>query len=219
MSANDTYYNVQWGLSHIHTDEAWEITTGSPSVKIAVIEINGFELNHPDLYYGNDTYANLSVSEFVDYESDTNHGPFNSHGTKVAGIIAAKTNNSIGIAGIAGGNGSEGSKIIPYRSVLESQDIQAIYDAVAKGAKVINMSCSAAESHQYNLAINYAYNNGVTIVCASGNNYSSQLLYPASHESTIAVGATDSLNYKATFSNYGSGLDLVAPGVGIWRNS
>ncbi len=217
MSVNDTYYNNQWGPRHIHADQAWEITTGLPSVKVAVIEINGFELNHPDLYYGDDTYANLSVSEFVDYEPNV-PSPTTSHGTKVAGIIGAKTNNSVGIAGIAGGYGSEGSKIIPYRSRTASSDISAIYDAVAKGAKVINMSYSVAESDQYNQAINYAYNNGVTIVCASGN-YSPELIYPASHESTIAVGAIDSLNYKATFSNSGSGLDLVAPGVGIWSTA
>lgn len=101
MSANDEYYNNQWGLSRIHADMAWDITTGSPSVKVAVIEINGFELNHPDLYYGADTYANLSVSEYVNYEPEI-PAPTSSHGTLVAGIIGAKTNNSVGIAGIAG---------------------------------------------------------------------------------------------------------------------
>ena len=202
MSPNDTYYNGQWGPTHIHADEAWEITTGTPSVKIAVIEGNGFELNHPDL--------NLSVSEGVVL------GPATMiHGTMVAGIIGAKTNNGIGIAGIAGGNNSEGSKIIPYHALYASQDIDAIYDAVAKGAKVINMSYTNNESSDYNRALTYAHNNGVTLVCASGNEHSPQIDFPASHEHTIAVGAIDSSNNLYPSSNYGEGLDLVDPGVNI----
>lgn len=204
MSPNDTYYHGQWALNHIDMDKAWEFTTGSPSVKIAVIEGDGFEQNHPDL--------NLSFSEGEDYVS----GPLaGAHGTLVAGIIGAKTNNWTGIAGIAGGNNSNGSKIIPYRALYASQDIAAIYDAVAKGAKVINMSYTVNESSDYNQALTYAHNNGVTLVCASGNNYSSQIAFPASHEHTIAVGAIDSSNDLYPSSNYGEGLDLVAPGVNI----
>lgn len=204
MSPNDTYYHGQWALNHIDMDKAWEFTTGSPSVKIAVIEGDGFEQNHPDL--------NLSFSEGEDYVS----GPLaGAHGTLVAGIIGAKTNNWTGIAGIAGGNNSNGSKIIPYRALYASQDIAAIYDAVAKGAKVINMSYTNNESSDYNQALTYAHNNGVTLVCASGNNYSSQIAFPASHEHTIAVGAIDSSNDLYPSSNYGEGLDLVAPGVSI----
>lgn len=204
MSPNDTYYHGQWALNHIDMDKAWEFTTGSPSVKIAVIEGDGFEQNHPDL--------NLSISEGEDYVS----GPLaGAHGTLVAGIIGAKTNNWTGIAGIAGGNNSNGSKIIPYRALYASQGINAIYDAVAKGAKVINMSYTVNESSDYNQALTYAHNNGVTLVCASGNEYSPQIDFPASHEHTIAVGAIDSSNDLYPSSNYGEGLDLVAPGVSI----
>ncbi len=212
ISANDSYYNSQWGLAHIYADAAWEITTGSPSVKVAVIEGEGFDLNHPDLHYGNDTYSNLSVSEYVDYVNPGNPTPTTVHGTEVAGIIAAKTNNGIGIAGIAGGNHSEGSKIIPYRAMQAGNTISAIYDAVAKGARVINMSYNVSESSSYNQALTYAYNNGVTLVCSSGKTGSSQISYPASHEHTIAVGAIDNSNNRASFSNFGDGLDLVAPG-------
>ncbi len=214
MSANDTYYSSQWGPGKIHADAAWEITTGSPSVKVAVIELDGFELNHPDLYYGNDTYSNLSVFEGVDYVSSTNHTPTNCHGTMVAGIIGAKTNNVTGIAGIAGGNNSGGCKIIPYRANTTANICSAIYDAVTKGAKVINMSFFCSWSYFIDTAITYAYNSGLTIVCGSGND-SSSIVYPASHESTIAVGAVGSNDIRASFSNYGEGLDLVAPGVDI----
>ena len=215
MSANDAFYYDQWGPDAIHADAAWEITTGSPSVKVAVIDTTGYELYHPDLYYGADNYANISVSEYVDYVYPNNPTPTSYHGTMVAGIISAKTNNMVGIAGIAGGNNSAGSKIIPYRAKTASQDILSIYDAVSKGVKVINMSFSVAGSSLFDTAIDYAYNNGVTIVCASGNEYSSQIDYPASHEHTIAVGSMTSSYRRATSSNYGEGLDLVAPGVGI----
>lgn len=219
MSPNDTYYNNQWGPGHIHADAAWEITTGSPSVKIAVIEDSGFELYHPDLNNGSDTYSNISVSEGVDYVFPFDFTPTGNHGTLVAGIIGAKTNNGIGIAGIAGGNNCEGSKIIPYHAISGSQTISAIRDAVDKGAKVINMSYSATENFFYNLALAYAHENGVTLVCSSGKTGDSIIAYPASSEYTIAVGAIDSSNDLAVGSNYGNGLDLVAPGDGIKSTS
>ena len=219
MSANDTYYSDQWGPGHIHADAAWEITTGSPSIKVAVIDSDGFELSHPDLYYGNDNYSNLNVLEYSDFISPTNHTPSGPHGTMVAGIIGAKTNNGTGIAGIAGGNNCAGSKIVPYRLTTASQCIQAIYDAVLKEVSIINMSFDTSESSNFNAAITWAYNNGVTIVCSTGNNSSSQVVYPASHEYTIAVGSIDASNYRWITSNYGSGLDLVAPGVSIKSTS
>ena len=203
MSPDDTYYGDQWGLNCIHVDGAWEITTGTSSVKVAVIDGEGFELSHPDLYYGNDTYSNISVSEGVDYVSSTDHTPTGKHGTMVAGIISAKTNNGICIAGIAGGNNCEGSKIIPYRALYASQSISAIYDAVAQGAKVINMSFTVSQSNLFDQALDYAYNYGVTVVCASGNDYSSQISYPASYEHTIAVGSINISKIKAPSSNYG----------------
>jgi hypothetical protein len=219
LSPNDTYYSDQWGPGHIHADAAWEITTGSPTVKVAVIEQSGFQLDHPDLYYGNDSYSNLSVSEGVDYVSSTDHTPTSNHGTMVAGIIAAKTNNQVGIAGVAGGNGSPGVKIVPYRISSVSHIASAIYDACDKGIRVINMSIDCSVCVFLNTAFTYAYNHGVIVVCASGNDSSSQLSYPAANEYTIAVGSISSGDYRASDSNYGEGLDLVAPGVGIFSTS
>lgn len=213
------YYYFQWAPQHIHANAAWEITTGSPSVKVAILDEDGFELNHPDINYGNDNYSNISVSEGVDYVNDTDHTPTGHHGTMVAGIIAAKTNNSIGIAGIAGGNHSAGVKIIPYRVGGSLNAISAIYDAIPKGVKVINISFDTSSSKNFNQAIAYAYNCGVTIVCATGNGYSSQLYYPASHENTIAVGSINIYDYRDSASNYGNGLDLVAPGEDIISTS
>lgn len=211
MYANDSLYYAQWGLGHIHADAAWEITTGSPSVKVAIIDIERVQKSHPDLSYGSDTYSNLSVSEGYDCDTDLP----SCHGTMVAGIIAAKTNNGTGIAGIAGGNHSEGSKLIPYCANNMLRISNAIYDAVYRGAKIINMSLDSPNSSMMEQAITSAYNNGVTIVCASGNSFNSSIVFPASHEHTIAVGAINSSHIRAPSSNYGNGLDLVAPGVDI----
>ena len=218
MSPNDPNYsnNYQWGLNHIDVDKAWEFTTGSPSVKIAVIDEDGFQLDHPDLYYGNDTYSNINVSEGLDYIDD----PItDNHGTMVAGIISAKTNNGIGIAGIAGGNHCEGSKIIPYRAKRSYDCALAVHDAVNKGAKVINMSFQGDQSQFFDDKLDEAYNSGVTLVCSSGKTGDSIIVYPASHEHTIAVGAINSSNDLIVGSNYGNGLDLVAPGSGIRSTS
>ena len=216
MSPNDPNYSNQWGLNHIDVDKAWEFTTGSPSVKIAVIDEDGFQLDHPDLYYGNDTYSNINVSEGLDYIDD----PItDNHGTMVAGIISAKTNNGIGIAGIAGGNHCEGSKIIPYRAKRSYDCALAVHDAVNKGAKVINMSFQCNQSQFFDDNLDEAYNSGVTLVCSSGKTGDSIIVYPASHEHTIAVGAINSSNDLIVGSNYGNGLDLVAPGSGIRSTS
>lgn len=216
MNANDPFFFYdQWGIQHIHANTAWEITTGSPSVKVAVIDPDGFEYNHPDLNYGNDNYSNISVLEGVNYVLPIDSIPEGSHGTMVAGVISAKTNNGIGVAGVAGGNNSAGSKIIPYKAVNSAQAISAIYDAINKGTKVINMSFSCPVSNGFNQAIVSAYNNGISIVCPSGNESSSQIDYPASNEYTIAVSSINRYDDVAINANYGSGLDLVAPGVSI----
>jgi subtilisin family serine protease len=210
MTANDTYISYQWHLSRINANAAWEITTGNPSIKVAVID-NGVELSHEDLYYGGDNYSNLSVAECVDYVSSTDHTPSSSHGTMVAGIIGAKTNNSVGVAGVAGGYGCSGARIISYRTdFTASQLASAVYSAVVNGVKVINISSGGGYSQTYSDLLDYAYNQGVTVVCGSGNDSSSSILFPASHQYTIAVGCTDYDNYR-NGSNYGSGLDLVAP--------
>lgn len=217
MSANDPHLlnNDQWGIYHINAHYAWNITTGSPSVKVAVIDIDGFEYHHPDIDYGNDSYSNISISEGIDYVSPNDSTPSDYHGTMVAGVIGAKTNNGVGIAGIAGGNNSEGSKIIPYNTSSACNAVCAIYDAISKGAKVINMSFSCDETTAFNQAITSAYNNGITMVCPTGKGGLSSILYPASHDLTIAVGSTDEYDHWASNSNYGTGLDLVAPGFHI----
>ena len=210
----------QWYLDNINAYDAWNITKGNPSVKVAVLD-SGVDSCHYDLHYGLDNYTHLDITNGYNYPNNTNYSapPFY-HGTLVAGILGAKTNNNRGIAGVSGGNDSAGITIIPFNvgnyEPSANYVISAINKAVEKGAKIINMSFGMAYNDGVASAINTAYNQGgLTILCATGNDYSSSIRFPASLSTTIAVGATNQSNLKADFSNYGNGIDLVAPGVDI----
>ena len=213
----------QWYLDQIYAYDAWNITTGSPSVKVAILD-SGVDSCHYDLHYGLDNYTHLDIPNGYNYPNNTNYStPLYYHGTMVAGILGAKTNNARGIAGLSGGNLFAGITLIPFNvgtyEPNTSYVINAIYKAIEEGAKIINMSFSFAYNQGVASAINAAYSDGITLFCATGNESSSSILFPASHQYTIAVGATNQSNQKANFSNYGNGIDLVAPGVDIISTS
>ena len=154
------------------------------------------------------------------YENNSNDCRTNYyHGTFVSGIIAAKTNNNSGIAGVAGGNNSKGVRILPYcvggYSPISSVIDDAIIDAVDKGAKIIQLSFSILQDDDIDDAIQYAYDNGVIVICAAGN-YFMEVQYPANNHNVVAVGAIDSNLSRADFSSYDdSNVNIVAPGVSI----
>lgn len=211
-------------LTTIKATTAWVLTTGNPNIKVAVLD-SGINRDHLDIGTGYDGYSNVSYTQGYDYIMNMQYAfPASGHGTHVAGVLGAKANNSIGIAGVAGGNHSSGVTMLSYRLTNIGNGFEhvddAIYDAVTAGAKIINMSISTSYSSVINQAISHANACGVTIVCASGNNNSSSLSYPASHSLTIAVGAIMDNDYRwidgSYGSNYGNGLDLVAPGWFIY---
>jgi subtilisin family serine protease len=220
FSPNDMYLQLQYDyLDAIRAFDAWNFTTGSPSVKVAIID-TGIKREHPDLGYGtgNNNYSNVSYSLGYDYIEHTSyHTPDGSHGTGVAGVVGAKTNNDYrGVAGISGGNCCQGVTMISYRLVDDSGAGasgyygDAIRQAVDDGAKVINLSIGHSETSDINNALYYAETHGVTVVCAAGLETDSCVSYPASNPYTIAVGAID---VNTSLSHYlGLGLDLVAPG-------
>ena len=218
----------QWYLDRINAYNAWNITKGYPFVKVAVFDC-GIDSCHYDIHYGLDNYTHLDILNGYNYPNNINYSvPGFYHGTMVAGIIGAKTNNSRGIAGISGGNQSAGIAILPmtvgYSGPITNYVISAISRAVEKGVKIINMSFGLSYNEGVSSAINSAYNNGITIVCATGNENHSYLSFPASHANTIAVGASNQSNERwqipnSNGSNYGNGLDLVAPGVDIMSTS
>ena len=147
---------------------------------------------------------------------------FHGHGTHCSGIAAAVANNSIGVAGV-----SWSCKIMPVRAgykdpagygSLEADDAAlAIIYAADNGANIISMSWGDYFiSDTIKTAIDYAYSKGVVLVAAAGNDNVNWKMYPAGFDNVIAVAATNSVDGKASWSNYGSWVDVSAPGVGIY---
>lgn len=240
---NDPYYDEQWHYPAINLPQAWELSTGSGAI-VAVID-TGVYLAHDDLA------ANLvSGYDFIsdiDNALDGNgldnnpddpgdgglDGSSSWHGTHVAGTIAAVSNNNLGVAGVA-----FGAKVMPLRALGalggSSYDIQQalLYAARLSNdsgtlppirADIANLSlgCSGCYSDADQLVYTRARNAGLIIIAAAGNESSSALSYPASYSGVVSVSAVNRLDRLANYSNYGSAVDVAAPGgeqSAIWSN-
>ncbi|MBM4429015.1 MAG: hypothetical protein FJ026_01535 [Chloroflexi bacterium] len=237
---NDPRWGEQWALPRIGAPQAWD-TAQCQGTIVAVLD-TGVYLEHPDLQ--NSLWTNPNEIPGNNLDDDHNgkvddvYGwhfyqvcdaiscqPYengfvadeNGHGTHVAGIIAAETNNGIGIAGL-----SWGARIMTVR-VLDrdgngfySDIAAAILYATDNGAQIINLSFGGDEPSQLlQDAVNYAYTRGVLLVAATGNSGRGQVLYPAACANVMAVAATDSSDRRTSFSNYGPRVDIAAPGDNI----
>ena len=215
---NDSLLNDQWFVNKLKLPYVWEITKGNPNIKVAIID-TGVDRDHFDIGYGYGNYTNISYTYGWDYVSDSQyHTPHSegSHGTEIAGLIGAKTNNTHGVAGMAGGNNSSGVTLIPYRVIERGGDTTsslgtAIKKAVDQGANIINISMGQASTPSVIEALDYAHDHGVIVICATGNEGNPYISFPASYNTTIAVGASNFNDLHASYSNYGTGIDLVAP--------
>lgn len=213
FTPNDPYFESQWNLPAVHAPEAWDITQGSAAVKVGVVD-TGVDCGHPDLQGQCAAQAN-----YVNYYPGPTQDD-NGHGTHVAGIIAARTNNGVGVAGVAPGVKLVALKALDSTGSGDTTTVaQAIRDAaLAFGARVINLSLGGTDYDQVlKDAVDAAYARGAVIVAAAGNCRPScnSVIYPAAFDHVIAVGAVDSSLQRAWFSNYGSYIDLAAPGVNI----
>jgi len=210
FAPNDQSWMHQWGPRKVKADYAWNVTLGSSNVLVAIID-SGIDYTHPDLApnyvpLGFD-WANNDPDPLDDF----------GHGTHCAGIVAAVTNNSIGIAGLA-------QVRIMAEKALSSEGFgyyswvaNSIYHAVDAGAQVISMSFGGpGDSEAVHDALKYAYNHGVLLVAAAGNEGNSLPYYPAAYEEVIAVSATDASDIIAQFSSFGMWIELAAPGVNIY---
>jgi subtilisin family serine protease len=206
---NDPGFVSQWHLPKIQTPQAWNMTTGSSSVVVAVIDSGVYGI-HPDLA------SNLVPGwNFVKSNSDTSD--LLGHGTAVAGVIAAVGNNAIGVAGV-----SWQSRLMPLVAVDENDlaaysDIgEAIQYAADRGVRLINISLGGGvPSSALQSAVDYAWNKGALIFASAMNNGSSDPYYPAACNHVMAVSATDSNDHLASFSNYGNWIAISAPGAAI----
>ena len=217
---NDPYYIDQWGMQKIGAPNAWDVTLGSPSVVVAVVD-TGVWWTHQDIQANMWVNPSDGTSHGYDFiDGDTN--PMDNdpsgvyHGTGVAGVIAAIIDNGQDVAGTAQ------VKVMALRALgLNGQGSslntsQAIRWAAQHGAKVINLSLGTNETFggptDIQFAIDYAWSRGALVVAAAGNAGTGTLDYPARLPNVVSVAAIDETGLKASFSNYGPGLDLAAPG-------
>ena len=232
MVPNDTEYANQWNMPMISAEGAWDVDTGDSNVLIAIID-SGFDLTHPDLAFTSNTAANPTHFNALEFLAG-DPPPYNAsssgvfHGTACAGIAAASMNNNRGVVGIAGG-----CRIMPVRlgTVPSTTRVAAGLNwAANNGASVASLSLGTTVSMGTTNAIVNAWNAGMVICAATGNdggNTSSPAInYPANQANVIAVGASnqdderkrpngsDGENWWG--SQYGPELDVVAPGVQIW---
>lgn len=204
--------NNQWGLWKINAQLAWDISTGSSNVIVAVTD-NAIN-NHPDL-----VNKFVSPRDVVDNDNDpsacgTNDGL---HGTHVSGIVGAQTNNALGVASI-GFNVS----IMPVKIGDCNDQLVGGYNGIIwaanNGADIINMSWGGAGVSTYGQNVcNNAWNQGVILVAAAGNSGTdgNPIFYPAAYNNVVSVANTQSNDTKASSSEYGTWVDVSAPGTSI----
>jgi thermitase len=189
--------------------EAWAVTRGG-GVKVAILD-SGVTTDNPDISPKVVARANFSNAS----TSQDNYG----HGTHVAGIVAASTNNKVGVASVCPDCTILDGKVLnDFGSSSTSSVSDGINWAVTKGAKVINLSLGQSNpTRTLETAVKNAWNKGVVIVASAGNNNNTTKLYPAAYPNVIAVAATDNKDAKASFSTYGaSWVDIAAPGVNVY---
>jgi len=237
LTPNDPSYNssTQWNLFQVNASQAWNVSTGSSSVSVAIVD-DAVEITHNDLSgvtwtnpgeianNGIDDDNNGYIDDVNGYDvanDDNDPNPDNpissfDHGTHVAGIACASTNNNVGVASI-GHNVS----MIPVKATTSATAVTHGYEgviyAVSVGADVINMSWggSGSSTTAQNI-ITYANNQGSLLVAAAGNDNVSSVFYPAGYTEVIAVASTTFGDSKSSFSNYGSWIDISAPGSAIY---
>lgn len=243
---NDPSFPNQWGLTKINCPAAWDRTTGSANVVVAVID-TGIDLDHPELaallvpgWDMVDLGPNPTPPPGFHFEGDfmgRDNDPQDEvgHGTHVAGTIACASNNGVGVAGV-----TWNCRLMPVRVLARivsnanpndvrgtgsSADIAAgIRYAVDHGARVLNLSLGGTADTQVERdAIAYAISQGALVVAAMGNGFPpNQTSYPAAYPDVVAVGAIDQADHRAPWSFTGPHIDVAAPGVGVlstvWDN-
>ena len=198
-------YDYQWQHEVLDTYAGWNSTTGDHSIKVAVID-TGINPNHEDLI-GKVTVEDIGCGTYLG----------NGHGTHVAGIIAATVNNGVGGAGIAPDVDLISINIFNNSVHADDDDLaRAINRAVSLNVDIINMSLG---DHLFNWTVYQtilnAYNSGIVICAAAGNEGSNIKSFPAAYDHVIAVAATTRNNSRAFYSNYGPWIDISAPGSNI----
>jgi len=245
LMPNDASFNLQWGLHNtgqtggtpdadIDGPEAWDITLGSFNVVIAIVD-TGIDYNHEDLNLqmwqnpgetpsnGIDDDGNGYIDDIYGWNFyHNNNNPMDSagHGTHCAGIAGARSNNNIGVTGVAWFIRLMAVKVAHCSGAgcFDATDCaNGIIYAADNGADVLSMSWSFDWSPQViENACDYAYGMGCFLVAAIGNHGTSALRWPAAYSTVMAVGATDHDDNRCSWSAYGNHINVVAPGKDIY---
>jgi len=196
-------------------EEAWDISTGDSSVVVAIVD-TGIAYENYGSYCQAPDLAQTSFVQGYDFvNNDAHPNDDNRHGTHVAGTIAQSTNNNLGVAGVAFKTSLMPVKVLnKYGSGTYAQVADGIRYAADNGAKIISLSLGGASADAtLQGAVRYAYEKGVTVIAACGNDNAASCSYPAAYDDyVIAVGATQYDETRAPYSSYGPSLDIVAPG-------
>ena len=223
---NDPFIGSQGGLNTIQAPAAWNRTHGSSGVLIAVLD-TGINEAHPDL-----AGKVVARRDFTGSSSGTND--MVGHGTHVAGIAAASTNNAVGVAGVG-----YDSRLLNVKVLDDSGDgsismlFNGIYWAADNGAHVINMSLGADQDcstswwedlfdvgrNELRDSIGYAWDRNIVLVAAAGNNGANRQQWPAACPNVVAVANTTIADVKAASSNFGTWVDVAAPGSNIFSTA
>jgi serine protease len=213
---NDPSYSQQWGLKDsgygIKAESAWNSANGA-GITVAVVD-TGVRADCPDLK------GTKVLGGYNALNNSSNATDDNGHGTHVSGTIAQTTNNGYGCAGVA-----YAAAILPVK-VLGADGSGSNFAVAAgirwaadHGARVINLSLGGGGGSTLQEAVRYAVSKGAVVCAAAGNGGGGSLSYPAAYPETVSVGAISSNGQKASFSQYGQGLSVVAPGVGILQQT
>ncbi|MBI5405038.1 MAG: S8 family serine peptidase, partial [Candidatus Kerfeldbacteria bacterium] len=227
FAPNDPSYPLQWNLPVVNAPAGWDVDSslplygGDPSVIVAVVDTGVAYENYGTFQAMPDFSGTAFVVGTDVINGDAHANDDVGHGTHVAATIAQATNNLQAGAGIAFNSTIMPIKVLDDSGVGTTLDIAAGIDfAREHGADVINLSLGGASDDPFlHLAIQAAANAGITIVAAAGNQASAGLFYPARYDEVISVAATGPANTLAPYSNYGPGLDLVAPGGDMTSNA
>lgn len=223
ISPNDTFFPIQWHLNNtgqsggtpdadIDAVEGWQITQGSPSVTVAILD-TGIRSAHPD-FQGRILPGYDFVNQDADPEAD------HPHGIMVTGILAANSDNAFAVAGV-----DHQAMLLPVK-VLDSANLGTTFDlaqglvyAADRGAHVVNMSLInyPPVGKMLDDALVYARDAGAILMACAGNGgvRDADRSYPGASPLTISVGATDLNDVRASFSGTGDALDVVAPGLNV----
>ncbi len=212
--SGDEYQN-SLGVSKINSKVAHDKNITGKGVKIAILD-SGINYNHQDL---KDNYSGGHNFIMDANSSDPYDDGWNTHGTHMAGIIAAK-NNGVGVVGVAPSASIYAVKVLDYNGFgMVSDVIAGIEWAVSNDMDIANISISGIDSDVLEATCDAAQDEGLLIIASAGNSYGESALFPASYDSVVAVGSVDAENKLGFFSPIDTAVEIVAPGLDILSTS